>query len=133
MAKSTGLAMATLNLDDASGTPRDVRNDIGNFDFETPYDSQEVTGVDVSAYERNALIVDWKGSLNGFFNPAANKLHSVMSGDLRVARTLSMVIAGATIAGEVLLESYKVSRSNKGELTTQIPFSLQSGIAAAWS
>lgn len=133
MAKSTGLAMTTLSVDDASGTPRDVRNDIGNFDFETPYEQQEVTGVDLSAYERLALISDWKGTLNGFMNPSANRLHAVMSGDLRVARTLTFAVASVQITGEVLFDSYKFSRSNKGEITTQHSFSLQNGTAPVWS
>lgn len=133
MAKISGLGWTTLNVDDAAGTARDLRNDITNFDFEIPYDQQETTGVDVSAYERLALLADWKGTLNSVFNPSANRIHAVMAGDLRVARTLEFVVSSQSISGEVLFDSYKLSRSNKGELTGQHPFSLQNGTAAAWS
>lgn len=133
MAKVTGLGITTLSVDDAAGSARDVRNDITNFDFEIPYEQQEITGVDVFAYERQPLLADFKGTLNSVFNPSANRIHAVMAGDLRVVRTLSFVISAQTLNNEVLFDSYGVSRSNKGELTGKHPFSLQNGTTPTWS
>lgn len=133
MAKVTGLGWTTLSLDDASGTPRDIRNDVTNFDFSTPYASQEVTGVDKSAMERLALLADFSGTLNGVFNPTANLSHSVLSGDLRVARTLSLTVSAKSLPNEVLIGDYALTRAAGGEFTWQAPFSLADGTTPTWS
>ncbi len=133
MAKVTGLGWTTLSVDDASGTPRDIRNDVTNFDFSTPYASQEVTGVDKSAMERLALLADFSGTLNGVFNPSANLSHSVLSGDLRVLRTMSLTVSAKSLPNEVLIGDYAVTRAAGGELTWQAPFSLADGTTPTWS
>jgi hypothetical protein len=133
MAKVTGLGWTTLSLDDAGGTPRDIRNDVTNFDFSTPYASQEVTGVDKSAMERLALLADFSGTLNGVFNPSANLSHAVLSGDLRVARTLSLTVSGKSLPNEVLIGEYGLTRAAGGEFTWQAPFSLSDGTTPTWS
>lgn len=133
MAKITGLGWTTLSLDDAAGTPRDIRNDVTNFDFSTPYAQQETTGVDKSAKERLALLADMSGTLNGVFNPSANLSHSVLSGDLRVARTLSLTVSGKSLPNEVLVSDYALTRAAGGEFTWQAPFSLADGTTPTWS
>lgn len=133
MAKVTGLGWTTLSLDDAGGTPRDIRNDVTNFDFSTPYAQQEVTGVDKSAMERLALLADFSGTLNGVFNPSANLSHAVLSGDLRVARTLSLTVSGKSLPNEVLVSDYNLTRAAGGEFTWQAPFSLADGTTPTWA
>ncbi len=46
MAKESGLGWTTLEVDDSSGTPRDIKNDVTNFEFATPRAVQDITGVD---------------------------------------------------------------------------------------
>jgi hypothetical protein len=134
VAKQTGLGWTTLMVDDAAGSPNDLRNDITNFDFATPYNTQDVTGVDKSAVERLALLADFSGTFNGVFNPSANKIHAVLgAGDLRVARTVSLTIGGKSLANEVLITSYAVTRAAGGELTTQSPFVLADGTVPTWT
>lgn len=133
MAKETGLGWTTLSLDDASASLRDIKNDVTNLDFSTPYGSQEVTGVDKSAYERLALLADFSGTLNGVFNPAANRAHAVLSGDLRVVRTLSLVISTKSLSNEVLIGEYALTRAAGGEFTWQAPFSLADGTVPTWA
>jgi len=133
MAKQSGLGWTTLSLDDASAAAQDIRNDVTNFDFTTPYATQEITGVDKSAVERLLLLADFSGTLNGIFNPSANKSHAVLSGDLRVPRTLTLAISGATLANEVLVTEYNLTRASGGEFTWQSPFVLQNGTTPAWS
>lgn len=133
MAKETGLGWTTLNIDDAGGTPRDLRNDFTNIDFATPYNTQVVTGLDKSAEERLALLADFSGTLNSVFNPAANRVHDVMSGDLRVARTMSIVISGQTLPNEVLFTDYALTRAASGEFTAQHPFVLSDGTVPTWT
>lgn len=133
MSKESGLGWTTLEADDAVPTARDIKNDVTNFDFATPYNSQDVTGVDKYAMERLALLADFTGTLNGVFNPAANKSHDVFSGDLRVVRTLTLVISGQTLANEVLFGSYPLTRAADGGLTWAVPFQLANGTVPTWS
>lgn len=132
MAKETGLGWTTLTLDNAAGAAQDIRSDVSSLDFDTPYDSQEVTGLDKSAMERLALLADFSGTLNGTFNDAANKSHAVLSGDLRVVRTLAIAISGQTLSNEVLMGGYALSRSSKGEFTWKSSFSLADGTVPTW-
>lgn len=134
MAKVTGLGWTTLTCDDAGGTPNDIKNDVTNLDFSTPYNQQEVTGVDKFAVERLQLLADFSGTLNCVFNPSASRSHATLGeGDMRVLRTLSLTVAGKSLPNEVLLTSYDVTRAAGGELTTQSPFVLADGTVPTWA
>src|ERR1044072_1808119 len=118
MAKQSGIGWTTLSVDDSGGTPRYIRNDVTNFSFATPRGVQDVTGVDKSAIERLLLLADFSGTLNGVFNPTANASHSVLKTvpSSSVNRTLSLAIASQTLANEVLLTDYQLSRGQDGSL-----------------
>lgn len=133
MAKESGLGWTTLSVDNASSVLKDIKNDVTNLEFSTPYNLQEITGVDKSAMERLALLADFTGTLSGVFNPAADRIHAVMSGDLRVIRTLSLTISSKSLPNEVLFSDYALSRSASGEFTTSSPFSLADGTTPTWS
>lgn len=132
MTKISGLG-TTIICDDDGGTPRTISNDVNNYDFSTPYNDSDITGVDKSAMERLLLLADLTGTLNTTFNPATNEGHETLSGDLRVARTLSVAVGGVTMAAEVLFTDYKLTRSANGELKGQHPYSLQDGTVPAWT
>src|SRR5262245_56289971 len=104
MAKTTGLAWTTLSVDDSGGVARDIRNDITSFDFATPRDVQEVTGIDKSAMERLLLLADFSINLNGVFDPATNLAHDVFKTvpSTSVARTVSITVAAKSLPNEVL-------------------------------
>lgn len=133
MAKETGLGWTTCSADDASATLRDIKNDVTNLDISTPSNLQEVTGIDKFAMERLALLQDGTGTLNTVFNPSSNRAHAVLSGDLRVVRTLTNVISAKTLSMEVLFSDYAVTRAAGGELTASSPFSLADGTVPTWS
>lgn len=133
MAKESGLGWTTLDVDDDGGVARSIVNDFTNLDFAMPLNLQEVTGVDKYAMERLGLLRDFTGTLNSVFNPAANRVHAVMSGDLRVVRTLAMEISSQTLSNEVLFSDYALSRSASGEFTSQHPFSLADGTEPTWA
>ena len=133
MAKVTGLGWTTCSVDDAASTLRDVRNDLTNIEFATPYNVQEITGLDKSAMERLLLLADFSGTLNSVFNPSANQIHAVMSGDLRVIRTLSIVVSGKTLPNEVLFTDYHLTRAASGEFTASHPFVLADGTTPTWT
>ncbi len=133
MAKETGLAQTTLSIDNDAGVLKDVKNDVTNWDFTTPFGVQETTGVDKSAIERLLLLADLSGTLNGVFNPTADRIHAVLSGNLRVVRTLTQVVSAKTFSNEVLFTSYGLTRAAGGELTVQAPFVLADGTVPVWT
>lgn len=133
MAKETGLGWTACNVDDAGGVARDLRNDMTNLDFSTPYNVQEVTGLDKSAVERLLLLADYSGTLNSVFNSAANRVHAVMAGDLRVIRTLALTVSTKILNNEVFFTEYGLTRAAGGEFTAQHPFVLADGTVPTWA
>ncbi|GHH57717.1 hypothetical protein [Lentzea cavernae] len=135
MAKESGLGWSTCSLDDASGTPQDIKNDITNLEISTPRAVQDVTGLDKSAVERILLLADCSGTLNGVFNDAANKGHAVLKtvSSTSVNRTLTLTVSGQTLANEVLVTDYPLTRAASGELTYAAPFVLADGNVPTWS
>jgi hypothetical protein len=133
MAKSSGLGWTTLSVDNAAGTPVDIRNDITNLSFATPRAVQDVTGIDKSANERLLLLADGTITLETVFNAVgAHTVFSTVS-STSVARTTSIGVGGKTLAMEMLYTDYPVQRSNTGELTASIPGSLADGAVPTWA
>lgn len=135
MAKESGLGWTTLNVDDAAGTARDLRNDCTNLDWSMPRGVQDVTGIDKSAIERLLLLADFSGNFNGVFDDGTNLAHSVLKtvSSTSVARTVGIVISGQTLNNECLLTDYALTRAASGEFTWQTPFSLADGTVPTWS
>ncbi len=133
MAKESGLGWSEFNVDNAAGSAQDIRNDITNFEFATPYNLQEITGIDKLAMERLALLADCTGTMNGVFNPAANRAHAVLSGDLRVIRTIDLVVSTKALSTECLISDYALTRAASGEFTWSAPYSLADGTVPTWS
>jgi hypothetical protein len=135
MAKETGLGWTTLSVDDSAGTPQAIKNDVNSFDFATPREVQDVTGVDKSAYERLLLLADFSITLNGTFNDAAGASHAVFKTvpSTDVARTTTLTISGQTIAPELRYTDYALSRAANGALTWTAPGVLADGTVPTWS
>lgn len=135
MAKQTGLGWTTLELDDAGGTARDIRNDCTNLDFATPREVQDVTGIDKSGMERLLLLADFSMTLNGIYNPAVNKSHYVLKtvATSDAQRTCTIVIGGATLANEVVASEYKLARDSSGAFTWDTKLDLADGTVPTWS
>lgn len=134
MSKQSGLGWTTLSVDNASAAAKDIRNDITNFQFATPRAVQDITGVDKSAFERLLLLADFSITLNGVFNPDADKSHTVLSSvpSSSVVRTVSLGIGGKTLAPECLFTDYSLTRANSGELTWTAPGVLADGQIPTW-
>ena len=123
-------------MDDSSGTPEAIKNDVTNLTFSTPRGVQDVTGVDKSAHERLLLLADLSVTLNGVFNPASSpSSHDVFStvSSTSVNRTTTLVVAGKTLAGELLYSDYALTRAAAGELTWSAPGQLADGTVPTWS
>lgn len=135
MAKQTGLAWTTLEVDDATGTARDIRPDTTNLEFSTPREVQDVTGIDKSAMERLLLLGDFSATFSGVFNPAADQSHDVLKtiSSTDVVRTVNIGFGGVSLAAECLLTDYKISRDNSGALTWETPAVLADGTVPTWA
>jgi hypothetical protein len=135
MAKQSGLGWTTCSVDDATGTPQAIKNDITNLQIGTPRAVQDVTGIDKSANERILLLADMSITLNGVFNPASNMSHAVFSTvpSTSVNRTTTLAVGGKTLVAELLFTDYPLTRSDSGELTWAVPGVLADGTVPTWS
>jgi hypothetical protein len=135
MAKESGLGWSVCSVDDASGTPRDIKNDITNVQFATPRGVQDVTGLDKSAYERILLLSDFSVTLNGVFNDAANQGHDVFKTvpSTSVPRTTTLTVSGQSLVNECLYTDYPLTRADSGELTYSVPGVLCDGTVPTWT
>ena len=135
IAKTTGVGWTTLSVDDSSNSQQAIKNDITNLQFATPRGVQDVTGVDKSAIERLLLLADFTITLSGVFNAAANMSHVVFSTipSTSVARLITMVTNGKTLAPTAVLTDYALTRPATGELTWSVPGSLANGAVPTWS
>lgn len=135
MPKSSGLGWTTCSLDDSSGTVRAIVNDVTSLNYSTPRAVQDITGIDKSARETLLLLADFSGSLNGVANFTANASHDVFKTipSTSVARTLTLTVSAKTLANEVHLTDYPLTRSDSGELTWAVPFVLADGAVPTWS
>lgn len=123
-------------MDDAGGTPRDIRTDIGSFQFSTPRGVQDVTGIDKSAYERLLLLADFSITLTfPAFDDATASSHAVFktASSTSVLRTVSISISGQTLACEVLFTDYQLNRGQDGSLGGTAPGVLGDGAVPTWS
>lgn len=135
MAKTSGLGFTTLSIDDSAGTPRDLRNDFTDFSLAFPRGVQDTTGIDKSGNERLLLLADGSIEVTGVWDPAANLAHSVFKTipSTSVLRTVSLGHSSQTLAMEMVLTDYQLTRGAGGDLTFKVPGALGDGTVPTWS
>lgn len=122
-----------LAVDDASGTPQTISNDVTSMSWETPREEQDITGLDKSAHERQLLLADMSVSLNMIFNPTLSHLVFRTVPSTSVARTTTITVASQVLAAELLYNSYSLERGDDGALTATSEGMLQSGAVPTWA
>ena len=139
MAKISGLG-AVVTIDDGSGNPQTITNDVTEFSMSTPVALQDITGVDKLAHERLALLADASFSLKGVFNTASNMSHAVFKtvpagGNTRTSKIAPTASSGASpyLTCELLYEDYAITRSAAGDLTWSVSGKLADGTVPSWS
>jgi hypothetical protein len=138
MAKQSGLAWTTLDIDDAGSTAQDLREDVNSFSFSTPINVAEVTGIDKSAVERILLLRDFSINLQGTFDDDTSySVHDVFADIMAAAatsRTTGINVSGQALVGiEVLYTDYALNRAADGQLTFTVPGVLADGTIPAWT
>lgn len=135
--KSSGLAWTTLSVDDSSGNPEAIKNDVQSFQFAMPRAVLDVTGVDKSAIERILLLADFSISLvtTAINFDASPSFFDVFSDvpTTDVARTTTLAFASKTLAPEVLYTDFSVTRGQDGSLGATVPGVLANGVAPSWA
>lgn len=144
MAKTSGLG-GVIIVQDASSVAQTITNDVTNYSFTTPRNTQDVTGVNKFANERILLLADYTVTLNGVWNssgavsPDTATSHAVFSTvtSTSVQRSVEIDPIGATTGSpslvcNTLLTDYQITRANTGELTWQVPGSLADGAVPTW-
>lgn len=137
MSKTSGLGAAVV-VDNSSGTPETITNDLTDFTLATPRGVQDITGVDKLAHEKLLLLADGTVSLKGVFNAAASMSHAVLSDvpSTSVARTTKVTPSASTmpfLAMEILYSDYSLNRGADGSLTWTAPGSLADGTVPSWT
>ena len=134
MAKESGIT-TSVAVDDSGGSARTISNDIVSFDFSTPRNTQDVTGLDKSAVEKLQLLADFSVNINGVFNDGSNMSHAVFSTvpSSSVVRTVTIAVSGQTLAVETFFNDYSLTRAASGELTFTAPGVLGNGAVPTWS
>lgn len=135
MAKQSGLGFTSFSVDDASGTARDIKNDVVSFEMSTPRQTDDVTGLDSSSIERVLLLGDYSCTMDGKVNFATNAAHDVLSTvcSADVSRTITATIAANTLTVEALVTDYKVSRQNSGAFNWSSSGVLSNGTDPTWT
>lgn len=108
-----------------------ISNDIDSFTLDTPYGTQDVTGVDKSAMEKLLLRADAKGTLNGTFNTAANMSHATLK--TPGIKTVVLAYPGATATFTAAFTNYAVNMGTDGSLKWSCNYELSNGTAVAWT
>lgn len=135
MAIENGLGWTTLEVDDSGTTARDIRSSTFNLDWTMPRGVWDITSIAESAMARNLLLADYSGTMAGGFDDGSNLAHAVFRtvSSTSVERTMTIVISGQTLANEVLLTDYAMTRAQSGEFTWSVPFQLADGTVPTWS
>lgn len=135
MSIENGLGWTTLEVDDSGTSARDIRPSTFNLDWTMPRGVWDITAISQSAMARDLLLADFSGTMAGGFDDGANLAHAVFKtiSSTSVDRTMTIVISGQTLANEVILTDYAMTRAQSGEFTWSVPFQLANGAVPTWS
>lgn len=127
MAKTSGITTAVTIASNV------ISNDITSITLDTPYGTQEITGLDKSAVERLVLRADATGTMNGVFNTAANMSHATLKTPGIKTVVIAFAAAAATATFSAVFTNYALSMGEDGSLTWSVNYQLSSGTAVAWT
>jgi hypothetical protein len=133
MSKQTGIALTTLSVDDAAGSPTDIRASVTNWDLAMPRGVQDVTGQDATAMDRLLLLADSSINLAGAVDAATQHVVFRTVPTTSVARTVTIDAGTPTLGNEYLFTDYTWTRAADGSLVWASPGVLTGGTFNAWA
>lgn len=132
MAKFAGLSVV-LNVDNTSGTPVNVSNDVMTISHKGSIGEQVVTGLDKTAAERLQLLEDAEYTITGKGIPSSAS-RVVLWENLRTTRTMTVDFPdSATLSYEVFFYDLQISRGEDAGADWSLTMRLNNGTAPAWS
>lgn len=134
MSKISGLGWTTFTVDNASGTPNDIRTDVTALQIASPRGVQDVTGIDKSAMERLLLLADLSVTPSGVMDMAAGKVFQTFKtvSSTSVLRTTTIAVAGEQLAAELYYSDFSGARGTDGAFTWTAPGVLGDGQVPTW-
>jgi hypothetical protein len=108
-----------------------ISNDVLSFNIDTPYGTQDITGVDKSAMERLTLRSDITGTLVCAFNTSATRSHATLK--TPGSKTFVIGYPGATATFTAVTTDYQVAMGADGSLQVSAPFQVSDGTVLAWT
>jgi hypothetical protein len=109
-----------------------ISNDVMSLQFDTPYGTAEITGLDKSAVERLLLRADCTGTVTCAFNVDSARSHATLK--TPGSKTFIINFGGvATATFTAITTSYGLAIANDGNITVTAPWQLSSGTAVAWT
>src|SRR5690349_18748824 len=120
MSAESGLGWTTASIDNSSGSAKALVTMLTSLEVATPIAVQEVTPLSKSAIARIHLAADASATFSGPFDDQADGPHDVFT-PLSNARTVTLAHSGNTLAMEMLLTDYPLTRADSGELTFAVP------------
>lgn len=109
-----------------------ISNDVLSFNFDTPYGTQDITGLDKSAVERLLLRADATGSFSFAFNVDATRSHATLK--TPGSKTFVILFGGAATATfTALTTNYGLAVGTDGSILGNANWELSSGTAVAWT
>lgn len=136
MAKESGLAWTRCEVDNAGGSAKELKNDVGSLEFALPVAVQEVTGIDKSAFERIPLLRDFTATLNfPAFNDASDTVFPVLATIPTTPgpRTLGLTVSGQILNNECLFTSFDWNRGDDGKFSGKTTAVLSDGTVPIWT
>jgi hypothetical protein len=135
MAKESGVANATLAIDDSGGTARTVSADGLSWSLVHNRPTIIYTGMSQSANERVQGVSDATLSIRAAFNDATNAIFDVLKtiSSASVARTVTLTVSGQTLAMEMFIETFGIDLQNGGGLEMSATFVLSDGSVPTWA
>ena len=135
MAKQSGLG-DYIAVDDSGGNPRDISDNITNYEIGNSQNLLDATTISKSAMERLIGLGDLSISLSMVFDKASNKSHDVFK-TKSGTRTVTIAIGGDTtgypeLEAECLVADYNISRGNDGSLTSSATLNVSNGTVPTW-
>lgn len=109
----------------------DISNDVLSFTIDTPYGTQDITGVDKSAMERLVLRSDITGTIVVAWNTASNRAHATLK--TPGSKTFVIGLPGATATFTAVTTNYAVTMGADGSLSASVNYLVSNGTVLAWS
>lgn len=121
MPRVIGAEMPSVTVDDASGTPQDIKGEVIDFSYEDSDNLLDTTTVDTTDMQREYGLHDFTCTFNVFVNTDTNSTYDVFLKSKRGKRTIKVALTSSLfVNGEMAISSVSTSRDSDSNLTASV-------------